>query len=47
MPVVNFVKEKKKIEVPQGANLRKEAQKAGIQIYPGIHQVFNCHGLGQ
>ena len=48
MPVINFVKEKKKIEVPEGANLREEAQKAGVQVYPGIHQffLFNCHGLG-
>ena len=46
MPVINFVKEKKKIEVPQGANLRKEAMKAGVQVYPGIHQVLHCPGLG-
>lgn len=47
MPVINFVKEKKKIEVPEGANLRKEAQKAGVQVYPGIHQVLHCPGWGQ
>ena len=29
MPVVKFVKETKEIQVPQGANLRKEALKAG------------------
>jgi ferredoxin len=46
MPVINFVKEKKKVEVPQGANLRKEAQKAGVQVYPGIHQVVHCPGFG-
>lgn len=46
MPVVNFVKEKKKVEVPQGANLRKEAFKAGVQVYPGIHQVLHCPGWG-
>lgn len=47
MPTVNFVKEKKKIEVPVGANLRKEALRAGVQLYPGIHKVFNCQGFGQ
>ncbi len=47
MPVINFVKEKKKVEVPEGANLRKEALKAGVQIYSGLHQVLNCRGLGQ
>ena len=29
MPVVKFVKEKKEIEVPDGAYLRNEAIKAG------------------
>lgn len=46
MPTVTFVNEKKSIEVPQGANLRQEALKAGVQLYPGIHQTFNCQGLG-
>lgn len=32
MPVIKFVKEKKEIEVPVGANLRKEAMKAGINV---------------
>ena len=48
MPTVNFVKEKKKIEVPEGANLRAEAMKAGVQIYPGIHglRFMHCPGIG-
>ena len=46
MPVVNFVNEKKEIQVPEGANLRREAVKAGVLLYPHIHRVFNCHGLG-
>jgi ferredoxin len=53
MPIVNFVNEKKQIEVPVGANLRKEAIKAGIKLYGGINgygarlnEVVNCHGLG-
>ena len=32
MPIVKFVKEKKEIEVPEGANLRTEAVKAGINL---------------
>ena len=47
MPIVKFVKEKKEIEVAAGSNLRKEAIKAGINLYPHIHQVANCHGFGQ
>lgn len=47
MPKVRFIRENQEIEVEDGANLRKEAMKAGIQLYPGIHRVFNCHGFGQ
>jgi ferredoxin len=47
MPVVTFVNEKKEIQVPEGANLRREAMKAGIQLYPHIHRVLNCRGFGQ
>jgi ferredoxin len=54
MPVVKFIKEKKEIEVPVGANLRKEAIKAGVNTHQGINgfgaslnQYINCHGLGQ
>lgn len=46
MPKVKFVKEKKEIDVPVGANLRKEARKAGIEVYSGIHKVLNCRGMG-
>lgn len=54
MPVVKFIKEKKEIEVPVGANLRKEAIKAGVNTHQGlngfgasINKFINCHGLGQ
>ena len=47
MPIVNFVNEKKQVQVEQGANLRKEALKAGIPLYPGIHKFINCHGFAQ
>ncbi len=48
MPTVTFVNEKKTVEVPQGANLRQEALKAGVQLYPWGHRTFpfNCQGLG-
>jgi ferredoxin len=48
MPKVTFVygKEKKEVEVPEGANLREEARKAGVPVYTGIHRVLNCRGLG-
>ncbi|WP_428306996.1 ferredoxin [Lacipirellula sp.] len=54
MPIIKFIKEKKEIEVPRGANLRKSAIEAGINLYQGINgfgatinQYVNCHGLGQ
>ena len=54
MPVVKFVKENKEIEVPRGANLRKEAIHAGVNLYQGlngigagINKYLNCHGFGQ
>ena len=53
MPIVNFVNEKKQIEVPVGANLRTEAMKAGVKLYDGINgfgaklnEIVNCYGLG-
>jgi len=49
MPTVKFVKEKKEIEVPDGAYLRAEAVKAGINLNKGfngfgesINKVVNC-----
>jgi ferredoxin len=54
MPVIKFVNENKEIEVPEGANLRKEAMKAGINPHQGfnglgagLNKYLNCHGLGQ
>jgi ferredoxin len=46
MPTVTFVNEKKSIEVPAGANLRHEAMKAGVQLYPTPHNYVNCMGFG-
>ncbi|MEW4526162.1 MAG: 2Fe-2S iron-sulfur cluster-binding protein [Maioricimonas sp. JB045] len=46
MPTVTFVKEKKSIEVPTGANLRREALRNGVELYSGPHRYLNCRGLG-
>ncbi len=46
MAIIKFVNEKKEIQVPEGSNLRKEALRSGVSLYPHIHQVLNCHGLG-
>jgi ferredoxin len=53
MPIVKFVKEKKEIEVPEGAVLRNEAIKAGINLNQGlngmgasINRIMNCKGMG-
>lgn len=46
MPLVKFEREGRTIEVPKGANLRKVALKAGINVYKGINQFLNCQGHG-
>jgi ferredoxin len=46
MPKVTFVNEKIELEVPAGSNLRAEARKAGIELYPGMNRYFNCYGFG-
>ncbi|MCA9245753.1 MAG: (2Fe-2S)-binding protein [Planctomycetales bacterium] len=54
MPVIKFVKEKKEVDVPRGANLRDAAIKAGINLHQGlnglgasVNKFVNCHGFGQ
>jgi len=54
MPVIKFINENKEIEVPEGANLRKEAMLAGVNPHQGfnglgagLNKYLNCHGLGQ
>jgi ferredoxin len=46
MPTIKFISEKKEIQVPEGANLRTEAKRAGVQVYQGPERLFNCHGFG-
>jgi ferredoxin len=46
MPTIKFISEKKEIQVPEGANLRAEAKRAGVQVYQGPETVLNCHGFG-
>ena len=46
MPTVTFVNDKKSIEVPEGANLRKEALKQGVELYSGPYRYLNCRGMG-
>lgn len=44
MPVVEFVREGKKYDVPPGTNLRKFGLKCNIPIYKGINRLLNCRG---
>jgi ferredoxin len=46
MPKVFFVNEKREIEVPEGKNLREAARENGIDVYPWLHRLLNCRGLG-
>ena len=52
MPIVKFVKEKKEIEVPEGANLRQAAVQAGVNLNQGVNgigaavnQYMNCNAM--
>jgi ferredoxin len=45
MPTITFVKEKKELQVPSGANLRREMMQAGIQVYTGPHKILHCPGM--
>ena len=47
MAIIKFVNEKKEVQVPEGSNLRSEAQRAGVGLYSGIHKALNCRGFGQ
>ena len=47
MPKVRFLRSNVQVEVEPGANLRKVAKDNGVQLYPGIHRIANCHGLSQ
>lgn len=53
MPTIKFTKENKEISVPEGANLRSEAIKAGINVHQGVNgigagvnKIVNCKGWG-
>lgn len=46
MPKVIFVNEKQELDVPQGANLRKEARAAGIEVHGTVESYLNCRGNG-
>ncbi len=53
MPLIKFVKEKKEIEVQEGANLRAAASSAGVHtnfiangLEGPISKFANCHGFG-
>ena len=45
MPTVKFLKASTDLDVNEGANLRKEALRAGLELYPGIHKYLNCRGF--
>lgn len=44
MPKVHFIKEDVTVEVPEGANLRKEAIRAGVNLYK-FPSLLNCRGF--
>jgi ferredoxin len=47
MPKITFENERIQILAPMHSNLREIAVANGVQLYTGIHKVFNCHGNGR
>ncbi|TAH39383.1 MAG: (2Fe-2S)-binding protein [Planctomycetota bacterium] len=47
MPKVRFLRSNVEVEVQPGAKIRDVALKNGVQLYPGIHRIANCHGFAQ
>ena len=46
MPEIEFIREKRKISVKTGENLREASIKEYISLYPHILKIFNCRGRG-
>ena len=46
MPTIHFIREDKRVEVPEGTNLRAYCKGAGVQIYPWHARIGNCLGNG-
>ncbi|PYV02573.1 MAG: iron ABC transporter substrate-binding protein [Acidobacteria bacterium] len=44
MPRVKFLRENTELDVPERANLRREALRAKIELYPGFSKYVNCRG---
>ena len=44
MPRVKFLRENTELDVPERANLRREALRAKIELYPGVYKYLNCRG---
>lgn len=47
MAKVRFLRANVEVQAEPGANLRSLALRHGVQLYPGLHRVFNCRGLAQ
>ena len=46
MPTIRFTREKKTVEVESGQKIRKVAMDEGIEVYPWLHRILHCPGLG-
>ena len=46
MPKVKLVREGRTLEVEEGANLRMELLKAGVDVYRDVDTIANCRGNG-
>lgn len=46
MPTIALVREGRRLEVTEGANLRRALLDAGVEVYEGPNGALNCRGNG-
>jgi ferredoxin len=46
VPIVTYVRENVKVEVPEGDTVRYPALEHDVPVYCGLDKILNCHGNG-
>jgi ferredoxin len=46
VPTITFVRENKRVQVPEGDSVRYPALESDVPVYCGLWKVANCHGNG-
>ena len=46
MPTITFVRENKRVQVPEGDSVRYPGLENDVSVYCGWKKLANCHGIG-